>query len=350
MLKKIGYDAEVARAASRWAMASDASLGRVARVDRGMTSVLTEDGPVRASLGAGLLGRIAQDPTEAPATGDWCVLRTWPDDRVTLERILPRRTSVVRAVAGEQSHGQVLCANVDVAAVVVALHPLPVLAKVERLLALSWESGAQPLVLLAKADLVADADLVAEDVATAAPDVDVLVVSAQSGQGVQAIRDRLEGRLTMAMLGASGHGKSSLTNALVGAPVLATRTIRDDGRGRHTSVRRELVPLPEGGAVIDTPGLRGVGLIDAEQGMSHTFADVERFSHECRFRDCAHQSEPDCAVRDAIERGSLPLRRFESWQHLQRELYWMASRKDARLRSERIAERKRRSRDGWGGA
>jgi ribosome biogenesis GTPase len=346
VLKRIGYDAEVARAAGRWTGASDATVGRVARVDRGVASVLTEQGPVRASLGASVLGRLSQDPREGPATGDWCVVRSWPDHRVTIEHILPRRTAVVRAVAGEQSHGQVLCANVDVAAVVVALHPLPVLAKVERLVTLSWESGARPLVILTKADLVADADLVAEDVTAATPDVDVVVVSARTGLGVQALRDRIEGRFTVAMLGASGHGKSSLTNALVGAPVLATRTIREDGRGRHTSVRRELVPLPDGGAVIDTPGLRGVGLIDAVEGMAHTFADVETFSHGCRFRDCAHESEPGCAVRDAVERGSLPLRRLESWQHLQRELRWMASRKDARLRSEKAAERKRRFRDG----
>lgn len=345
MLNRIGYDAEVARAAARWSGASDAAVGRVTRVDRGVTSVLTETGPVRATLGGSLLSRVSHDPTEGPATGDWCLVRSWPDHRLTIERVLPRRTAVVRAVAGEQSHGQVLCANVDLAAVVVALHPLPVIAKIERLLALSWESGARPLVILTKADLVGDADLVAEDVAGAAPDVDVLVVSTRTGLGVEELRGRIDGRLTMAMLGASGHGKSSLTNALVGASVLATRTIRDDGRGRHTSVRRELVPLPDGGAVIDTPGLRGVGLIDAERGMAHTFADVEAFSSSCRFRDCAHQSEPGCAVRDAVERGALPLRRFESWQHLQRELRWIASRKDARLRSERAAVRKRRSRD-----
>src|SRR3954452_1227693 len=345
VLKRIGYDAEVARAAARWTRASDATVGRVARVDRGVTSVLTEEGPVRASLGAGLLSRLSQDPTEGPATGDWCIVQAWPDHRVTLERILPRRTAVVRAVAGEQSHGQVLCANVDLAAVVVALHPLPVLAKVERLLALSWESGARQLVILTKADLVADADQVAEDVTAAAPDVDVLVVSTRSGLGVQDLRNRAQGRLTMAMLGASGHGKSSLTNALVGASVLATRAIRDDGRGRHTSVRRELVPLPDGGAVIDTPGLRGVGLIDAEAGVARTFADVESLADECRFRDCSHTSEPGCAVLAGLADGSLAQRRFESWQRLQRELKWIASRKDARLHAERIKEWKRRTRD-----
>jgi ribosome biogenesis GTPase len=341
VLESIGYDREMAR----WAAAADASVGRVVRVDRGLVSVLTESGPHRASIGGALLGRMAGDPTEGPSTGDWCLLRTWPDHRTTVERVLPRRTAVVRATSGESSHGQLLCANIDVAALVVSLHPVPVLAKVERLVALAWESGARPLVVLTKADLVGDADEVADDVAEAAPGVEVTVVSTRTGLGIDALRDRLEGRLTMALLGASGHGKSSLTNALVGAEVLSTRTIRDDGRGRHTSVRRELVPIPGGGAVIDTPGLRGVGLIDAEAGLAATFADVDGLAAECRFNDCAHGGEPGCAVAAALAGGSLALRRFESWQHLQRELRWVASRKDARLRSERLKEFKQRTRD-----
>ena len=322
VLERIGYEPDM----DRWAAAADAHLGRVVRVDRGLASVLTESGPQRAGLGGALLTRAAQDPTEGPCTGDWVVLRAWPDHRLTLERVLPRRTAVVRATAGEQSHGQVLCANVDVAAVVVALHPMPVLAKVERLVALAWESGARPLVVLAKADLVTDADQFAHDVADAVPGVEVLTVSARTGAGVDALRDRLDGRLTLGLLGASGHGKSSLTNALVGAEVLSTRAIREDGRGRHTSVRRELVPLPGGGAVIDTPGLRGVGLLDAASGVAQTFSDVEALAEGCRFNDCAHQGEPGCAVAAAIADGSLPLRRFESWQHLRRELRWIASR------------------------
>jgi ribosome biogenesis GTPase len=341
VLETIGYEPDMAG----WAAAADAHLGRVVRVDRGLVSVLTESGPHRTGIGGGLLTRMAADPTEGPCTGDWCVLREWPDHRLTLERLLPRRTAVVRATAGEQSHGQVLCANIDVAAVVVALHPTPSLAKVERLVALAWESGARPLVLLTKADLVSDADAHAQEVADAAPGVEVLVVSAVTGQGVDQLRDRLEGRLTLGLLGSSGHGKSSLTNALVGAEVLATRTIRDDGRGRHTSVRRELVPLPGGGAVIDTPGLRGVGLVDAEAGVAATFADVEELAGRCRFNDCAHQGEPGCAVGAAIEDGTLALRRFESWQHLQRELRWIASRTDARLRAERLKEWRRATRD-----
>jgi ribosome biogenesis GTPase len=215
-----------------WAAAADTAVCRVVRVDRGIASVLLEGGPQRVSYGGGLLADIAADPLAAPCTGDWGVARDWPGRRTTLERLLPRRTSIVRATAGEQSHGQVLCANADLAAVVVSLHPTPVLAKIERLLALAWESGARPVVVLAKSDLVPDAALVAHDVARLAPGVPVICTSATTGQGIDDLRDLVENRLTMALVGTSGHGKSSLTNALVGAEVLGTRSIRGDGRGR----------------------------------------------------------------------------------------------------------------------
>jgi ribosome biogenesis GTPase len=342
VLETIGYEPEMAG----WAAAADAAVGRVVRVDRGVASVLTDDGPLRVTYGATLLGQIAADPTEAPCTGDWCVVREWPDHRSTLERVLPRRTAVVRATAGEQSHGQVLCANADLAVVVVALHPTPVLSKVERLLALAWESGAQPVVVLTKADLVADADLVAEDVADLAPGVEVVCASTVTGAGLDRLRELVDGRRTLALLGTSGHGKSSLTNALVGAEVLPTREIRPDGRGRHTSVRRELVVLPGGGAVIDTPGLRGIGLVDAGEGIARTFADVDDLAAECRFADCRHTTEPGCAVLAAIDEGQLPLRRFESWQRLQREAAWMAARKDARVRAQRARGKRRARREG----
>ena len=169
---------------ARWATASDARLGRVVRVDRGLVSVLTETGPHRVSLGGRVLARLAEDPTRwAVHLGDLCVLRDWPDHRCTLEELLPRRTVLRRAVAGEQSRGQLLCVNMDLAAVVVGVQPLPALSRVERLVALAWESGAQPLVVLTKADLVTDAADVAEDVAAAAPGVEVLVVSSVSGRG-----------------------------------------------------------------------------------------------------------------------------------------------------------------------
>ena len=318
-----------------WASAADATLGRIVRMDRGVATVLTESGVVRAGCGADLMCAVGAVATAAPCTGDWCVVRAWPDHRLTLERILPRSTAVVRATAGEQSHGQVLCTNADYVAVVASLQPLPVVSKLERLLALAWDSGAQPLVVLTKADLVRDAQEVAEDVAAAAPGVEVVVCSIRTGQGVERLRALVSVGRTIALVGSSGQGKSALTNALVGTEVLATKDIRDDGRGRHTSVRRELVVLPTGGAVIDTPGLRGVGLIDADEGIAATFRDIEELVRRCRFNNCSHRTEPGCAVRAALEEGSLSARRFESWCRLRRETQWMATRKDARLRAAR---------------
>jgi ribosome biogenesis GTPase / thiamine phosphate phosphatase len=337
----IGYDAATAASYAPWDSA-DASVGRVVRVDRGVAAVLTESGPVRASWGGAVLNRVAHDPTEAPCAGDWCVLRAWPDHRTTVEHVLPRRNAVVRATAGKAAEGQVICANVDLVGLVVSLHPLPAETKIERLLALAWQSGARPVVLLTKADLVRDGDDVEADVRRLAPDVEVVQVSVVTGQGLDRVRELL-GRGTMALVGTSGHGKSSLTNALLGAEVLSTRAIRDDGRGRHTSVRRELVLLPGGGAVIDTPGLRSVGLIDAEDGLARTFADVEELAARCRFDDCAHGTEPGCAVKAALDDGTLSTRRWESWQRLTREASEMSTRRDARART-RQAEQVRKSR------
>lgn len=323
----------------------DCDPGRVARVDRGLCTVLTEGGVVRASWGSELLDGVATDALAAPCTGDWALVRDWPDGPTTVEAVLPRRTAIVRAASTGTSQGQVLAANVDVAAVVVALHPEPNLGRLERLLALAWESGALPLVVLTKADLAADAELVAEDVRAAAPGVQVICCSTVTMQGIEALRETLSGHATIALLGVSGHGKSSLTNALMGDDVLAVRAIRADGKGRHTSVRRELLMLPDGGAVIDTPGLRGVGLQEADDGMAATFPDVTALADHCRFTDCRHDGEPGCAVQDAVAAGSLPVRRLDSWRKLQREVAWMASRSDARLRSEQRKKWKQRSKE-----
>lgn len=336
VLETIGYDPRMAR----WAAAADAEVGRVVRVHRGLADVLTEDGPLRASYSGDLLGCVAKDPSNAPCTGDWVVVRGWPDHRHTVERVLPRSSAVVRATAGRESHGQVLCANVDYAAVVVALHPDPVLRRVERLLSLAWESGATPLVVLTKSDLVPDAEFVTEDVGAACPGVEVVCTSTVTGAGLDRLRELVATHRTLALLGASGHGKSSLVNALVGAEVLGTREIRQDGRGRHTTVRRELVPLPAGGAVIDTPGLRGVGMPGASGGLASTFADVEALAALCRFDDCSHTSEPGCAVRQALESGSLAVRRYESWRDLRREASGAAARRNARTRLERGRSRR----------
>jgi ribosome biogenesis GTPase / thiamine phosphate phosphatase len=314
-------------------------------VDRGLCTVLTEAGAVRASWGSGLLDEVASDDAATPCTGDWALVRDWPDGPSTVEAVLPRRTAIIRAEAAGTSHGQVLAANVDFVGAVVALHPEPNLNRLERLITLAWESGAQPVVILTKADLVTDADLLAEDVAKVAPGVTVICCSTVTGAGIERLRDTLAGRATLGLLGVSGHGKSSLTNALVGAPVLSVRSIRDDGKGRHTSVRREMLLLPSGGTVIDTPGLRGVGLQESEAGMAATFPDVVELAARCRFTDCAHQGEPGCAVQDAVATGALPVRRLDSWRRLQREAAWMAARSDARLRAEQNKKWRRISKE-----
>lgn len=305
---------------------------RISRVDRSGFDLFGADGPIRATPSGGVLAAVAANSQNAPCVGDWAVVRSWSDGRITLEALLPRRAVVVRAAAGRQSQGQVLVANHDVAMVVEPLHPEPDLGRIERLLALAWQSGAQPCVVLTKADLVPDAAEVRADVERVAPGVDVHVVSSTTGDGVDDVRAYFEVGRTIAMLGPSGAGKSTLTNALAGAVIMATRALRADGKGRHTTVHRELVVLPNGGIVIDTPGLRVVGLFQAEEGLELVFGDVEALAAQCRFNDCGHSTEPGCAVLGAIESGDLDSRRLDSWRKLQREMLRMAMRSDARLR------------------
>jgi ribosome biogenesis GTPase len=309
--------------------------GRVVRVDRGRCGVLTEHGEVQAGW-----------RHEPPCAGDWVALRGLPAGAGQVAAILPRRTAFVRGGVGRESRGglsgdsqgQLLAANVDVALVVEPASPDTGLGRIERLLALAWQSGATPYVVITKADLAADLPGLLEAVSAAAPGVGVHAVSAVTGDGLDAVRALATG--TSVLLGPSGAGKSTLVNALAGEEVMRTQTIRaSDGRGRHTTTHRELVVVP-GGLVIDTPGVRRVGLYEAGEGLSRAFSDVEELAEECRFGDCAHETEPDCAVLAAVETGDLPERRLAGWRGLRREAAWMAARTDARLRAERLRERK----------
>ena len=322
--------------------ADDHVPARVSRVDRGACDALAAAGPMRLTFAGSLLSAAAADPVSTPCVGDWVAARTWADGRVTAEAVLPRRTTFVRAtVTPGQSTGQVLATNVDLAVVVEGLHPEPDLGRIERFLALAWESGATPLVVLTKADLVPDAAEVRADVSAAAPGVEVLAVSAETGDGMDDLGAYVRQGSTLAFLGPSGAGKSTLTNALSGATVMTTRALRADGKGRHTTVHRELVLLPGGGLVIDTPGLRSVGLTDVSESLDLVFADIDELAQHCRFSDCVHETEPGCAVREALETGALPERRWESYLKLQREARWMAMRHDARLKAEERARWKR---------
>jgi ribosome biogenesis GTPase len=301
--------------------------GRVGRVDRGACDVLTEAGERRFSYSGALKRAANDDPVALPCVGDWVGIDG--DVRV----VLPRRTSIVRAgVTPGASLGQVLAANVDVVYIAEPTIPGIDLGRIERFLALAWESGAQPVVVITKADL---ADVNIAEVESVAPGATVCLVSSMTGEGLDGVRLR-PGR-TAVILGRSGAGKSTLVNALAGVDAMATSAIRDaDGRGRHTTVHRELIRLPVGGMIIDTPGLRSIGLYDADESLSMVFAEIEELAERCQFRDCAHRTEPGCAVLAAVESGDVPERRLDSWRKLQREARWIASRTDARLRAEDV--------------
>ncbi|MEV4557500.1 ribosome small subunit-dependent GTPase A [Kitasatospora sp. NPDC049285] len=333
-LSGLGWTAE---RAVEFAPLAEAGLlpGRISRVDRGRCEVLLADpdtGGLR-TVRAESPPVGAADRTDGPCTGDWVAVDPSAQPVPAISAVLPRTTAVVRKGANKRSEGQVLAANVDTVLIAVSLAAEPDLGRVERFLALAWESGAEPLIVLTKADLVNDAEFVRADVEAVAPGVTVLVVSAEAGQGVDELRACATG--TCALIGQSGAGKSTLTNALAGAEVMTVQQTRAvDEKGRHTTTTRELIPLPDGGVVIDTPGLRGVGLFGGE-GINQAFAEIDALAEQCRFDDCGHRTEPGCAVRAALEDGELPERRWESYLKLQRENDWIASRTDARLRAER---------------
>jgi ribosome biogenesis GTPase len=346
-LASLGWDAEFAAGYARFAgpqFGPGYRPARVARVDRGVCTVFTAAGTDRASLGAGLLVAAARDARRLPCVGDWVAVRTWPDRRSTVEAVLPRRTQVVRASADRTSRGQVLAANLDVAAVVEPLDPAPDLGRVERMLALALESGARPVVLLTKADRLARPGPVAAQVAEVAGDTEVVVVSARTGKGLERVRQLFpRGGATLGLLGPSGAGKSTLVNALAGATVMVTQPIRRaDGRGRHTTAYRALIPLPGGGAVLDTPGLRAVGLYDTGAGLDLVFADIEQLATGCRYADCGHGAEPGCAVLAAVATGELSARRLDSWRRLHQELAWEMG----RARGQGAPRRRRRAGSG----
>ena len=337
-LSSLGWDDALGADYARYERL-DARPARVARVDRGVCTVLTAQGAHRASIGGGLLSAAAKDPVALPCAGDWVVVRAWPDGRTTIEAVLPRRTAVVRASADKDSSGQVLAANIDTAAVVEPVDPAPDMGRVERLLALAFQSRAVPVVLLTKADLVPDVRTIVAQVSAVAPGVPVYAVGAEVGLGLDAVRPLVAHGRTLGLLGASGAGKSTMVNALVGVTVMATQTIRRvDGRGRHTTSFRALVPVPGGGAILDTPGLRGVGLLDGVAGLDQAFADIDALAERCRFGDCSHTTEPGCAVTAALAAGQLTRRRLASWRKLQNELAREMLRHDARLAA---AERSR---------
>jgi len=328
----------------------DAGLvpGRVAVQHRGEWDVLTEDGEVRARV-PGRLRHEAGSTADLPVVGDWVALREPANGRATIQAVLPRRTRFSRRAAhdpgSQATREQVVAANVDVVFVTASLADAVSPRVLERYLTLAWESGARPVILLTKADLEPDPDAVASEVGEIGGTVPVHAVSTRTGLGLDAVRAHVPPGVTGALLGPSGVGKSTLVNALVGEERLATGSVAEDGSGRHTTTRRELVLLPGGGIVVDNPGMRELHLWVADEGLEDAFEDIAELAARCRFSDCRHEGEPGCAIEEALADGRLAPERWQSYRDLQRELAELEERLERRERS-----RARRGRPGAGSA
>ncbi len=308
---------------------------RVAVEHRNQYELLAERGPLTAAL-AGKLRHAGAGRSDRPAVGDWVAIIPPPADGVaTIQAVLPRLSVFTRKMSGRDQHEQIVAANVDVVFLVSSLNSELNLRRIERYLTLAWESGARPLIVLSKADLVDDAEPLVRAVEGVAAGVPVVLTSARTGLGIEVLRKALAGERTGAVLGSSGVGKSALINALLGFERQATGRVRErDDKGRHTTTRRELVRLPGGGLLIDTPGMRELALADAGHGLLAAFEDIEGLAAVCTFRDCRHGTEPGCAVRAAVADGRLAVERLESFEKLTRELEHRASWEDKRLAAE----------------
>jgi len=308
---------------------------RVAVEHRASYEVLTEHGESSASV-SGRLRHESRSKLDLPAVGDW--VATTPsrgDGPGTIEAVLPRSSVFTRKAAGKERADQIVAANVDVVFVVTSLNAELSARRLERYLTLAWESGAAPVVVLSKADRAEEGGGLVREAETAAAGVPVIVTSAKTGLGVESLLEYLKPHRTGALLGSSGVGKSTLINRILGFERQATGEVREgDDKGRHTTTRRELVLLPGGGILIDTPGMRELQIAEAGHGLLSAFDDIETLAESCAFGDCTHGPEPDCAVKAAVAAGTLDAERLAGFHKLVRELRTRASWEDKRAASQ----------------
>jgi len=341
-LDELGWDERVAAHYAPWSGRSDHAPARVAVEFNHLYRVYVDGGEVEAVV-SGRLKHHAASRSELPAVGDWVVVRHREEGRAAIVHVLPRRSRFSRKVAGGVTDEQVVAANVDVVFLVMALDGDFSPRRLERYLLLSRDSGAASVVLLTKPDLCPDPAAPLAEVAGVAGGLPVHVLNPRSGDGVDVIRAYVASGRTCALLGSSGVGKSTIVNRLVGADVQRTRAVRDaDSKGRHTTTHRELVPVPGGGLLLDTPGMRELQLWDVGDAVEQTFEDVERHAAACRFSDCRHRDEPRCGVKSAVAEGLLPAARLASYLAFQGELAHLARQQDQRAQ----IEEKRRGRTG----
>lgn len=296
--------------------------GRIISEHKHLYWIATEDGELLGEV-SGKLRYMAMGPQDFPAVGDWVVFSPLPGEKkAIIQHILPRKSKFSRKVAGKKTEEQVLVANIDLIFQINALNNDFNPRRIERYLTLIWDSGANPVIILNKADLCTDIDSKMADMQQISMGVPIHVISCKTGNGLEELNQYFKEGITAAFLGSSGVGKSTLINKLKGSNVQKTKESRHgDDRGRHTTTNRELIMLSKG-MVIDTPGLREIQLWDGQDGISSTFNDIEELAKECKFSDCQHKQEPGCAVKKAIEEGRLDPDRLKNYRKMQRELVY----------------------------
>lgn len=306
----------------RWAALAaqypELTVGRITLQEKGMYRIRTSIGEENA-LVSGKFQFDAQSPSDYPAVGDYVMVNCADPDTAIIHQVLPRKSLFVRKAAGTSKTEQVVAANIDTVFLCMSLNNDFNLRRLERYLAVAWESGADPVVVLTKADLCADLPQKQREVGAIAMGVEILTTSAMESDGYRQIMPYITEGRTVAFVGSSGVGKSTLINRLLGEERLATDGLRNDDKGHHTTTHRELLVLPNGAMVIDTPGMRELGMWDAASGVGQTFGDIEELAARCRFRNCSHLGEPGCAVRAAIRSGELDSGRWQSYQKLKNE-------------------------------
>ncbi|MBM0744950.1 ribosome small subunit-dependent GTPase A (plasmid) [Phormidium sp. CLA17] len=315
------------------------AVGRVAVEYRQTYLLYTEQGEQLAEV-SGKLRHQTTDLQDFPAVGDWVVIQSRPTDhRATIHAILPRMSKFSRKVAGSKTEEQVIAANVDTVFIVSGLDGDLNLRRIERYLILAWESGANPVIVLNKADLCLQVAQQVAAVEAIAIGVPVIALSAAQQQGMDALQPYLQSGQTIALLGSSGVGKSTIANQLNGEPIQTVQAVRQgDDRGKHTTTHRQLILLPSGALMIDTPGMRELQVWSGTEGLPETFPEIETLAQQCHFRDCQHQQEPGCAVQQALVDGHLDQGRFLNYQKLQRELHYLTRKQDQRAA---LAEKER---------